>query len=69
MFSCPDRVTSLLSIYAHGAKLVHLERQTMFAAAQLGGSRWRAFRTIVAGLLLAAAGVLLIIAAHSGHFG
>ena len=39
------------------------------AAAQLGGSRWRAFRTIVAGLLLAAAGVLLIIAAHSGHFG
>jgi Na+-transporting NADH:ubiquinone oxidoreductase subunit NqrB len=30
---------------------------------------WHTFRTVVAGIALAAAGVLLIIATHWGHFG
>ena len=39
------------------------------AATQLPQPRWRALRTIVAGVALAAGGVLLIIATHWGHFG
>ena len=41
------------------------------AASQFLGdvARWHKFRMIVAGSALAAAGVLLIIAVHSGHFG
>jgi hypothetical protein len=39
------------------------------AAAQLPQSRWRVLRTVVAGIVLAAGGVLLIIATHWGHFG
>ena len=31
--------------------------------------KWRIVRTVVAGAALAAAGVLLIIATHWGHFG
>ena len=31
--------------------------------------KWRKFRTIVAGICLAIAGLLLIIAAHWGQFG
>lgn len=31
--------------------------------------RWRKLRSVVAGILLAAAGVLLIIATHVGKFG
>jgi hypothetical protein len=40
-----------------------------FAAAQLPQPRWRVVRTVVAGIVLAAGGVLLIIATHWGHFG
>ena len=32
-------------------------------------ARWHTLRTIVAGVCLAAGGVLLIIATHWGHFG
>jgi hypothetical protein len=39
------------------------------AATQLPQPRWRTFRTVVAGLVLAAGGALLIIATHWGHFG
>ena len=39
------------------------------AAAQLPQLRWRVRRTIVAGIALAAGGVLLIIATRWGHFG
>lgn len=38
-------------------------------AAQIPRMRFATGRTIVVGVLLAAAGVLLIIATHSGHFG
>jgi hypothetical protein len=40
----------------------------VFAEA-LDPARWRRLRSIVAGVLLAVAGVLLIIATHWGHFG
>jgi hypothetical protein len=39
------------------------------AAAQVPQLRFTAGRTIVAGIALAVAGVLLIIATHWGHFG
>jgi hypothetical protein len=39
------------------------------AAAQLPQLKWRTFRTVVAGVLLAVSGALLIIATHWGHFG
>jgi hypothetical protein len=35
----------------------------------LNPARWGKFRTIVSGVLLAIAGLLLIIATHWGHFG
>ncbi len=35
----------------------------------LNPAKWGKFRTIVSGVLLAIAGVLLIIATHWGHFG
>jgi hypothetical protein len=35
----------------------------------LDPKRWGAFRRVVAGIALAVSGVLLIIAAHWGHFG
>jgi hypothetical protein len=38
-------------------------------AAEIPELRIARFRMIVAGLALAAAGILLIIATHSGHFG
>lgn len=38
-------------------------------AAEILEARWHRTRLIVAGLALAASGVLLIIATHSGHFG
>lgn len=37
------------------------------AAWLLQQQRWMRFRMVVAGLLIGAAGVLLIIATHSGH--
>jgi hypothetical protein len=39
------------------------------AAAQIPAFKLSTTRTIVAGVALAVAGVLLIIAVHSGHFG
>jgi hypothetical protein len=39
------------------------------AAAQIPAFKLSTARTIVAGVALAVAGVLLIIAVHSGHFG
>lgn len=39
------------------------------AAAQLPQPKWKTTRTVVAGVALGAAGVLLIIATHWGHFG
>lgn len=38
-------------------------------AVLLNPAKWEKFRTIVAGVLLAIAGLLLIIATHWGHFG
>ena len=38
-------------------------------AAQLPQPKWRTLRMIVAGVLLALGGALLIIATHWGHFG
>jgi hypothetical protein len=38
-------------------------------AAELLGDGWQRTRSVVAGFALAAGGVLLIIATHSGHFG
>lgn len=35
----------------------------------LDANRWGAFRRVVAGVALAVSGVLLIVAAHWGHFG
>ena len=35
----------------------------------LNPAKWGKFRTIVSGVLLAIAGLLLIIATHWGHFG
>ena len=40
-----------------------------FAAAQLPALKFATTRTIVAGIALAVAGILLIIAVHWGHFG
>jgi hypothetical protein len=39
------------------------------AAETLDPKKWRRFRTTIAGVLLAIAGLLLIIATHWGHFG
>ena len=41
----------------------------LVAAETLQSTRWHRFRTVVAGIALAAAGVLLIIATHWGRFG
>ena len=41
----------------------------LVAAELLQPEKWRTIRTVVAGIALAAAGVLLIIATHWGHFG
>lgn len=38
-------------------------------AAELQLIRWHRFRIVVAGLALAVAGLLLIVATHWGHFG
>jgi hypothetical protein len=40
-----------------------------FAAAELPQPRWIKTRRVVAGILLALGGVLLIVAVHWGHFG
>ena len=41
----------------------------LVAAELLQPEKWRTIRTVVAGIALAAAGVLLIVATHWGHFG
>lgn len=41
----------------------------LVAAETLNPEKWRRARTTVAGILLAIAGLLLIIATHWGHFG
>jgi len=41
----------------------------IWLAAAQAGPRWAKLRAIVAGVAIAAAGVLLIIATHWGHFG
>jgi uncharacterized membrane protein SirB2 len=41
----------------------------LVAAELLQPEKWGTIRTVVAGTALAAAGVLLIIATHWGHFG
>jgi hypothetical protein len=41
----------------------------LVAAEVLQPVKWRTVRTVVAGSALAAAGVLLIVATHWGHFG
>jgi hypothetical protein len=52
-----------LLILIAGVWLVSAETRT------LNPERWRRFRTIVAGILLAIAGILLIVATHWGRFG
>ena len=52
-----------------GFLLVLIAGVWLVAAEVLQPAKWRTFRTVVAGGALAAAGVLLIIATHWGHFG
>ena len=40
-----------------------------FVAAETLGTKWSHFRRIITGIALAVAGLLLIIATYSGHFG
>lgn len=51
-----------------GFLLILIAGVWLAAAEMLNPERWRKFRTIVAGVLLAIAGLLLIIAAHWGQF-
>jgi hypothetical protein len=67
---------TVLSMSAHtGARLAEIGFLLIvfagiwFAAAQIPLLKFAAGRTVVAGIALALAGVLLIIATHSGHFG
>ena len=52
-----------------GFLLILIAGVWLAASVILNPERWGKFRTIVAGLLLAVAGVLLITATHWGHFG
>ena len=52
-----------------GFLLILIAGVWLVAAEIPAGSRWARFRTIVAGILLAVSGVLLIIATHWGGFG
>jgi hypothetical protein len=68
--------TTVIALAAHtGTRLAEvgflliLIAGVWLVAAELIGDRWQQFRTVVAGTALAGAGVLLIIATHSGHFG
>lgn len=51
-----------------GFLLIVIAGVWLVAAELLQPERWRTIRTVVAGVALAAAGVLLIIATHWGHF-
>ena len=52
-----------------GFLLILIAGVWLVAAEALNPEKWRKFRTIVAGALLAIAGALLIIATHWGQFG
>lgn len=54
---------------AEVAFLLLLIAGVWIVAAELLDGRWQKFRFVVAGILLAAAGLLLIIATHWGTFG
>jgi hypothetical protein len=54
---------------AEGGFLLILFAGLWLAAAQVPAFRFATGRTIVAGIALALAGLLLIIATHWGHFG
>ena len=51
-----------------GFLLILIAGVWLTAAETLNPERWRKFRTVVAGALLAIAGLLLIIATHWGQF-
>jgi hypothetical protein len=52
-----------------GFLLILIAGVWLVAAEFLDPRRWRQFRTVVAGVLLAVAGLLLLIAVHWGSFG
>jgi hypothetical protein len=52
-----------------GFLLIAIAGVWLVFAEALDPERWRRFRTLVAGALLAVAGVLLLIATHWGRFG
>ena len=52
-----------------GFLLILIAGVWLVSAEVLNPAKWRKFRTIVAGICLAIAGLLLIIAAHWGQFG
>ena len=52
-----------------GSLLILIAGVWLVAAETLDPEKWRQFRTIVAGVLLAIAGLLFIIAMHWGQFG
>jgi hypothetical protein len=52
-----------------GFLLILIAGVWLVAAETLDPAKWRKFRTVVAGALLAIAGALLIIATHWGQFG
>lgn len=52
-----------------GFLLILIAGVWLAAAETLDPEKWRKFRTIVAGVLLAIAGLLLIVATHWGQFG
>ena len=69
-------MVSVLALTAHTGRdlaevgfLLMVIAGVWLAATQLPQPSWKALRTIVAGILIAVGGVLLIIATHWGHFG
>ena len=52
-----------------GFLLILIAGVWLVAAETLNPEKWRKFRTIVVGVLLAIAGIVLIIATHWGKFG
>jgi len=52
-----------------GFLLILIAGVWLVSAEILNPAKWRKFRTVVSGMLLAIAGLLLIIATHWGKFG